>query len=614
MSDIRNLMDKYWSNMDLLEHRQMEYLASQWMKVETRLSASMELLAKQANDLRKDGQPVTNSTLYTMERYQALLAQTQSETAKYAGLAANTISKEQAAMTQLGVANAQEMIDSTYRANGTVIADYNRLPAKAIDAMIGYAVNGSPLNRLLTESYPETAVRLTDTLIDSTARGINPRETAKLMADAMAGNLQRALTVARTEQLRAYRTAATQQMKDSGVVEGWIWRCALQDTTCIACIAMDGSLHELDEDLDDHPNGRCFRQPKIKGLNPVEATKASDWFAKQPEGTQISMMGAARYDAWKSGSFDFTAMVQGAYSPTWGTSIRLTSASDLVAGIGTNLTLRDAGVRITPTYTAAEEIIRSAKDIERSNEYYLMASMRKEVTKMLDTLRTAKLTAAQKKELRQAISIRLQSLQERDTALAAKVRQLLYVTDPAQFQVNYSSGISSATQAAAENGLALFQKLVSNSLLPKNASVNIQPIPAGKGDRAYYHDATKSVFLGRTSDPGTMAHELGHWMESVSPTVFAKAKEFLIQRTLTDKVQKLSTITGSAYKEYEKARPDDFMSPYMGKLYGSINPQHVNATDLTSMALEYFVDAPHVMAKNDPEMFTYFYNLLHGGL
>jgi len=152
------------------------------------------------------------------------------------------------------------------------------------------------------------------------------------MLNDMAANLNRALTIARTEQLRAYRTAATEQMKASGVVEGWIWRSALQDRTCLACLAMDGQQFSLDEELTDHPNGRCFKQPIIKGLTPIAAKSGAEWFSQQSEETQRAMMGPKRYEAWKAGAFEFIELARRSESDVWGPSVRVAGIEEILSG------------------------------------------------------------------------------------------------------------------------------------------------------------------------------------------------------------------------------------------------------------------------------------------
>ena len=233
-------------------------------------------------------------------------------------------------MVALGIESAQNTIRASYLDAGKVGAYFDLLPIEAVDAMIGYGGNGTPLNKLLVQDYPQSAIELTQALIDGTAKGINPRQVARNMSDAMAGNLNRALVIARSEQLRPFRQASRQQMIESGVVEGYIRRCALNLHTCEACLAMDGNEYSTDELMEVHPCDRCFMQPKIKGLIPIQVETGEQWFSRQSESAQREILGAGKFDAWRSGQFEFKQLASRYVDSEWGPSIRVTPLSELI--------------------------------------------------------------------------------------------------------------------------------------------------------------------------------------------------------------------------------------------------------------------------------------------
>ena len=238
---VHHMIEEFRRELLTEDATQMVIMAQRWLAVERGLEARIEALAREAADLKAKGQPVTRNKLYELERYRDLLGQLRTETMRYQKWAAAEIASRQKELSRAGIRQTQALIRESYLEAGTAVARYNMLPLEAMEAMVGFARNGSPLFELLFESYPESVDQLTETLIDATARGVNPRQTASRMAKDMAGNLERALRIARTEQLRAYRRASTEQMRQSGVIEGWIWRSALQPTTCLACLAMDGT-------------------------------------------------------------------------------------------------------------------------------------------------------------------------------------------------------------------------------------------------------------------------------------------------------------------------------------------------------------------------------------
>lgn len=329
-SEVERAIEAHRERLLLRDRAAMQAMAKRWLEVEQALEARVMLLAQQASERRADGRPASAREIYEMEHYTRLLAQARAETRKYAEWAAKQIEGLQELAAEGGIAMARDTIRGTYLDAGKVPARFDLLALEAVEVMIGLAGDGTPLNRLLMRDFAESAARMTQTLIESTAMGRNPRETARLMQEDMAGNLNRALTIARTEQVRAFRTAATEQMKASGVVEGWIWRCALQDRTCLACLAMDGQRFGLDEELNDHPNGRCFKQPIIKGLEPLGAESGAEWFARQSKATQRAMMGPQRYEAWKAGAFVFGSLAGRSESAEWGASVRVASMEELI--------------------------------------------------------------------------------------------------------------------------------------------------------------------------------------------------------------------------------------------------------------------------------------------
>jgi len=146
--------------------------------------------------------------------------------------------------------------------------------------------------------------------------------------------LSKALTIARTETNRAFRSATRETYRrNPHVVKGWIWYANIdgEPEPCLACLAMHGTKHDMDETLDDHPNGRCtmlaitpsFEELGIEGVDEPDRTveTGEEWFNRQPEERQREMMGEQRYELWKQGNLDFEDMATTHHSDEWGDSI-----------------------------------------------------------------------------------------------------------------------------------------------------------------------------------------------------------------------------------------------------------------------------------------------------
>jgi hypothetical protein len=155
--------------------------------------------------------------------------------------------------------------------------------------------------KLITDGTIDAVVR---TIIDGVGSGFNPRKIASMIQDAFARGLTDALRNTRTVQIWSYRESARANYIASDIVKGWYWWAELDDKVCMSCVAQHGTLHPLDEKLDDHDNGRCAAIPYIPNITD-EPTTGEAWFTSLPDAQQKSMMGAGRYQAWKDGKFEF---------------------------------------------------------------------------------------------------------------------------------------------------------------------------------------------------------------------------------------------------------------------------------------------------------------------
>lgn len=156
-------------------------------------------------------------------------------------------------------------------------------------------------------------------LVRSVTVGDNPKVAARRMRQRVNGvfngGRNRALTIARTEQLDAYRRAAkVSDQLNKTVLEGWRWIAELGERTCRSCVAMHGREFPVNVDgPDDHPNGRCARVPITKSWadlgfpeldEPADLTPdAEEWFKGQPEEVQRKILTNRGYDEWKAGRY-----------------------------------------------------------------------------------------------------------------------------------------------------------------------------------------------------------------------------------------------------------------------------------------------------------------------
>jgi SPP1 gp7 family putative phage head morphogenesis protein len=119
------------------------------------------------------------------------------------------------------------------------------------------------------------------------------------------GGLTRAVTIARTEPIDTYRTAAgIVHTANRNVVTGWCWICACDRRSCPACWAMHGTRWPLDEPGPlGHPGCRCTRLPVVGDAAVVDGETR---FRRLPRRDQLAVLGAARLGLFRAGRIAWT--------------------------------------------------------------------------------------------------------------------------------------------------------------------------------------------------------------------------------------------------------------------------------------------------------------------
>jgi hypothetical protein len=217
-----------------------------------------------------------------------------------------------------------------------------RTQPTALDAIVA-RTGGQITSTLLPLSAAATEAMRRE-LIRGIAEGTNPNDAARQMVrrvqGAFNGGLTRAMTIARTEMLDAYRTTSRYvHNANADVVESWVWHCFFSNRTCLTCISMNGTVHPVEDPGPlDHPRGRCVRVPRTRtwrelGINlnepPHTLPDARAWFARLPEDDQVAIMGAGRLDLLRSGRVTWDDLAQRRTNTGWRDSYGPTPVAEL---------------------------------------------------------------------------------------------------------------------------------------------------------------------------------------------------------------------------------------------------------------------------------------------
>lgn len=272
----------------------------------------------------------TRAGVSKLIRFKALISQVTDEIEQFQGYLRTEILAASELSYITGEEQSQQLVEALLQQAG-IQAQFNNLPANSFESMLSFLQPDSPLYKRILLLAETSAEYVRDTLLEAVALGYNPRKTAQLIRDAFGRGLTDALRMARTAQLWASREAArANYLNNADIIKGWVWFASLDDTVCASCVAMHGTIHDLDEPLNDHHNGRCAMLPYIPEFgNPVEQT-GEDWFKAQNAGRQAAILGKGKYKAWTDGLFEFSQLSTEKENDVYGMMRVETPLNDLV--------------------------------------------------------------------------------------------------------------------------------------------------------------------------------------------------------------------------------------------------------------------------------------------
>ncbi len=272
---------------------------------------------------------MTAEQIKRTRRYKELVAEYENDLSDYSGYLRSEVETTTRAGMTTGEKHALALMSAAGVAGRAV--NMSKLPPSVVDVMLAFTAPNSQLYQRIKELAPYHAEQIASSLVDAVVLGVNPLNTGKeriaplleiayrSLTKSAGQALTDALRMARTAQLWAYRESTrAAYLVNQDVVTGWYWSAELDDSTCMSCIAQHGTFHTLNEQLDDHYNGRCAMVPAVAGQpSPIEQTGV-EWFAAQPESAQARMMGPEFYAAYQSGAFTLADMSRVVEDGTYG--------------------------------------------------------------------------------------------------------------------------------------------------------------------------------------------------------------------------------------------------------------------------------------------------------
>jgi hypothetical protein len=306
---VLDLIRQYQSALARQDTAAMSRIIGVYRSMYSRITPQIQALA----DIISQG-TYTVSQARRLRQFVALQEAITGELTDFAGYLKTDLQPLALTAAQMGEVDAFKTLRFIVGDRDLMRIQFDRISIESVYKILTFLDPKGALYSRLEKLAPFHAEQVSQSILDAVGMGINPRSTARLIMSAseqaFGGGLVDALRTARTAQLWGYREAnRANYVANNDVVTGWIWVAELDDTTCLSCIAQNGTRHDLDESLDDHYNGRCASAPEVLGSNPIpDMQSGEDWFNTQSESTQKDMMGASKWQAWQDGKFDFSAL------------------------------------------------------------------------------------------------------------------------------------------------------------------------------------------------------------------------------------------------------------------------------------------------------------------
>ena len=242
-------------------------LLAQWTPQRDWLRAQIAALLDEVAAARETGlEPLAQ--LYRLQRWQALERELSERIARLGAALEGRAVALKRDEAQAGAELAAKVAEVAGMAPGAVVNFLAGFPEMEAALVSGLMADGAPLARYFAERVGQqalTAVR--EEVLRAVVLGQNPRRAARLIARRVAAiPLARAMTIARTEALRAQREATRLGYREMGVRQ-WQRVAALDGRTCPVCWALHGTRYPVSEPFRTHPNCRCTMMPVLPGVD-----------------------------------------------------------------------------------------------------------------------------------------------------------------------------------------------------------------------------------------------------------------------------------------------------------------------------------------------------------
>lgn len=246
--DIYEVAESFREQLLALDAKTASKMAAAYRQGYKRMYDRMMAVGKLIEDAKAAGEPVHPADLFQHERWTQAYNAIRDELTAYKQAAAGHVTDAQGAAIDLGGAHTDGLMRASLGDDVGQGFSFATVNDANVRAMVGMASGGGPIARLFESiTTQEVADRSRHLLTQAAVLGTNPEVLARQLRGPLAIPMWRAMTIARTETMRAYREAQRQSIvENQSILEGWVWLSAKDARTCEVCWAQDGKLFPIE--------------------------------------------------------------------------------------------------------------------------------------------------------------------------------------------------------------------------------------------------------------------------------------------------------------------------------------------------------------------------------
>lgn len=236
------------------ETEQQRLLLRRWRSVERDIHRRIQTVERRLAAAAARGQSPGVTLLYERGRLAELRDQVERALADFGDTWVRRVTVDRQAAAREAIEWSERFLRDQLGPDVTL----QRLPTDVVMQAVSFQAPGGPLDQLMREAGTRAGHAIAEGLTTGLTSGQNPNVIARRIREHVVPTYRRrAITIARTETMRAVRAATLQRYKTvADLLQGWVWWASTDRTTCATCWAMHGTEHPLSEDMDSHP--ACF--------------------------------------------------------------------------------------------------------------------------------------------------------------------------------------------------------------------------------------------------------------------------------------------------------------------------------------------------------------------